>query len=132
LKTTTDMAYMARDSAGRCVAVAIEDLGPNRRELAKDVAEWIRRGCTVDRVPAEQATAALQQAIEESIARNCERCLHHIPSNHLAQCRRGGWGSDAPGEPFRLLSTKHNRSTRGRCGPTAALFIAIPTGDRKP
>lgn len=47
---TERMAYIGQKPCG-CVVAAAVDIPECRKETAKDVAEWIRSGLTVERVP---------------------------------------------------------------------------------
>lgn len=45
----TDMAYVAKKPCG-CICSAVVDEPNHKRDVAKDVAEWIREGLTIEHV----------------------------------------------------------------------------------
>ncbi|MCK9568589.1 hypothetical protein M0R72_06580 [Candidatus Pacearchaeota archaeon] len=56
---TEHMAYIAVKSCG-CVVGAVVDIPECRKETAKDVAEWIRNGLTIERVPSAEVKTLLK------------------------------------------------------------------------
>ena len=62
---TEAMAYIGRRNCGCVVAVSV-DTPFYRRDVAKDLAEFIRRGYTVERVTVEQAKQMLQPHCEHT------------------------------------------------------------------
>lgn len=49
------MAYIGREADCGCVTCVTIDNPDHKREVAKDVAQWVRWGMTVERVAADEA-----------------------------------------------------------------------------
>lgn len=56
----SDMAYIGRKACGCCVAAAV-DKPEHRKDTAKHVAQWVRSGLTIERVPVDDARKALKK-----------------------------------------------------------------------
>ena len=65
LKTEPPMAYAARfpGTKGYCAITA--DMPEFAKDTAKDVAEWIRQGATVERVTDEAAKAGMLEYVAD-------------------------------------------------------------------
>jgi hypothetical protein len=62
LRPEPRMAYLARTPEGECVGVCADE--PQfRTSTAVEVANWIRKGYTVERAPVATATAELEVAV---------------------------------------------------------------------
>jgi hypothetical protein len=53
----TGYAYIGRESCGCVTCVTLDDPG-HKREVAKDIANWVRWGMSVERVAVEDARSA--------------------------------------------------------------------------
>jgi hypothetical protein len=53
----SDFAYVAIHECGRIVAASVDD-PDHKREVARDIGGWIRRGEAVERLPLDQVRKA--------------------------------------------------------------------------
>jgi len=59
MSTEAFMLYVARHECGKIVAAAV-DLPDHKKALAREMADWVRRGDTVERIPNSELPASLK------------------------------------------------------------------------